>query len=71
MSEREQKFRISFRADRETYARMLSLKRALEDMVIRGELQSKPHQGRGLVDWDDVFRYLMDRVERCDAAAHE
>ena len=71
MGEQEQKFRINFRVDRETYVRMLALKRALEDMVIRGELQLKPHQGRGLVDWDDVFRYLMDKAERCDAAARE
>ncbi|MFP3208255.1 MAG: hypothetical protein RXR82_00565 [Nitrososphaeria archaeon] len=69
MGEQEQKFRINFRVDRETYVRALALKRALEDMVIRGELQLKPRQGRGLVDWDDVFRYLMDKAERCDAAA--
>ena len=65
MSERERKFRINVITDRETYARVLAVKRELEDRVIHGEIQLKPHQG-GLVDWDDVIRYLIDKAERCN-----
>jgi hypothetical protein len=68
MSERERKFRINVIADSETYARVLAVKRELEDMVIHGEIQLKAHPGT-LVDWDDVIRYLMDKAERCDGKA--
>jgi len=65
MSERERRFRINVIADRETYVKVLAVKRELEDRVIRGEIQLKTHQG-SMVDWDDVIRYLMDKAERCD-----
>ena len=68
MSERERRFRINVIADRETYVRVLAVKRELEDRVIHGDIQVKTHQG-SLVDWDDVIRYLMDKAERCDGKA--
>jgi hypothetical protein len=64
MSERERGFRISVRLDRETYVRLLTVKRELEDRVIHGEIQLKNRQR--LVDWDDVIRYLMDKAEQCN-----
>ena len=68
MGERERRFRINVIADRETYVKVLAVKRELEDRVIRGEIQLKTHQG-SMVDWDDVIRYLMDKAERCDGKA--